>query len=428
MTNKYDNYKYSGVECFGEIPNHWEISRIKNLFIGKSGIGFKEEDQGVLEADYPFFKVSDTNNYGNEKYLVNANNYIFKGSKYVSQLIPKDSIIAPKVGEVLRSNKRRILKSKSVIDNNMLALIPKNENINTNYFYYLSLFIDFNKYINSGAVPSINYGQVSIIEILKFPIQEQKLIADYLDEKTSSIDNSIETLKSQKERLIEQKKAIIHKAVTKGLDDSVEMKDSGVDWIKEIPKNWRIDKLKNSFLFKKGVDSQKYNKVYVLEEKNKGDYPVYSGQTKDNGVMGKIKTYDYEFESVLFTTTVGAKFMTPMILKGRFSLSQNCLLIINKNKNKNSNKYYYYYLQSFFEYEKNKMNNIITPSLRNEDLEKYIIFKPEIEEQIKIANYLDEKTSKIEEAVNEVEKQINLLEEYKKTLINDVVTGKIKVF
>ena len=106
------------------------------------------------------------------------------------------------------------------------------------------------------------------------------------------------------------------------------MKESGIDWISSIPENWKKVYLKNYYDFEKGKNAALYTKEYIGE--NCGEYPVYSGQTENAGVMGEINTFDYDLEECIFTTTVGAKVMTPRILKGKFSLSQNCLIMRRK--------------------------------------------------------------------------------------------------
>jgi type I restriction enzyme S subunit len=107
-------------------------------------------------------------------------------------------------------------------------------------------------------------------------------------------------------------------------------KDTGIVWLREVPEGWEVKKLKNAFIFTKGKNSQLYTKEFIGDEKNKGDYPVYSGQTDCGGVMGMVSKYEYDLKESIFVTTVGAKVMTPMIISGKFSLSQNCALFFEK--------------------------------------------------------------------------------------------------
>lgn len=194
------------------------------------------------------------------------------------------------------------------------------------------------------------------------------------------------------------------------------MKDSGVEWIGEIPEEWEVTKIKNHFLFEKGKNASIYTNEYI--GLNAGEYPVFSGQTEDQGIMGKINTYDYDIQECVFTTTVGAKVMTPKFLKGRFSLSQNCLII--KKNGKIDCKYLYYSLYPLFEYEKSLIPSYMQPSLRISDLKKYFIIYNR--EQTNIANYLDSKSNKIDETIEKQKKVIEKLKEYKQSIITEAVT------
>ncbi len=198
-----------------------------------------------------------------------------------------------------------------------------------------------------------------------------------------------------------------------------EMKDSGIEWIGEIPKDWEKIKLKDYYNFEKGKKSSKYTKEYM--GLNKGIFPVYSGQTENNGIMGNINTYGYDIKECLFTTTVGAKAMTPKVLSGKFSLSQNCL-VMNKIK-KCNNIFFYFAICSLFNYEKSLIPFYMQPSLRIEDLKKYILFIPNIIEQKYIADYLDDKCSKIDTIIEKQQIIIKKLKEYKISLITEAVTN-----
>ncbi len=202
-----------------------------------------------------------------------------------------------------------------------------------------------------------------------------------------------------------------------------EMKDSGVEWLGMIPKEWEIRKLKTFFTFEKGKNAALYTNEYIGS--NEGEYPVYSGQTENNGIMGKINSYDYDTEECIFTTTVGAKVMTPMLLKNKFSLSQNCLIMIGNHKI--NNRYTYNVLFPMFRYEKSIIPTHMQPSLRIDDLNKFKIPYPKLNEQEKIATFLDQKTAEFDNIIAKKQAFIDKLTEAKKSLISEVVTGKKKV-
>ena len=198
--------------------------------------------------------------------------------------------------------------------------------------------------------------------------------------------------------------------------------DSGIEWMGKIPNEWKKEKLKNLYNFEKGRNAALYTKEYIDE--HKGSYPVYSGQTENNGVMGRIDSFDYCIPECIFTTTVGANVMTLKLLSGKFSLSQNCLIM--QPKYESNNHFYYYLLQSLFEYEKSLVPSYMQPSLRIEDLKKYSFYIPSMKEQERIANYLDDKCFRIDKTIKDNNKTISLLEEYKTSAISNIIRKGLK--
>ena len=197
-----------------------------------------------------------------------------------------------------------------------------------------------------------------------------------------------------------------------------EMKDSGIEWEKIVPIEWNKCILKDYFEFEKGKNAQIYTKDYI--GLHKGNFPVYSGQTENDGVMGEIDTYDYELDECLFSTTVGAKVMTPKVLSGKFSLSQNCLIM--RKIRKCVIRFVYYALFPLFDYERTKIPAYMQPSLRIEDLKSYKLYMPLYTEQQAIADYLDETCSKIDEIIAEAKASIDEYKELKQSVIFEAVT------
>ncbi|MGG3901734.1 restriction endonuclease subunit S, partial [Heyndrickxia faecalis] len=173
----------------------WKEVRIKDLGTLKGGSAFPEKYQNVISGKYPFFKVSDMNNEENEKYMLNANNYINEEirSEIKATIIPKNSIIFAKVGAALLLERKRILKYDSCIDNNMMALIVK-ENIDFNYVYYLLLNMKLSRFSNIGALPSLNSNDVYSLKCrLPMDYDEQKAVAELL----SLFDKEIDLLQNE---------------------------------------------------------------------------------------------------------------------------------------------------------------------------------------------------------------------------------------
>lgn len=298
--------------------------------------------------------------------------------------------------------------------------------INNSYIYYYlqsSFFLSQFKRDLSGMIGGVSINNLKLMKCINKTNKEQKLIVNYLDEKTSSIDNSIEILKLQKERLIEQKKAIIHKAVTKGLENNI--------------KHWKLFRLKDKININTGNSlNQKQKEIYSLNDNN--SY-IYVGSKNIDLISSKIKNIDFFIPRKKASNfKIAEKGTSLLCIEGGSAgkkitkLDKNCCFVnklANFNSKKVNNSFIYYYLQSSYfksQFKRDLTGMIGGVSINNLKLMTSIL--PSEKEQEKIVEYLDIKTSKINEAVNEVEKQISLLEEYKKTLINDVVTGKIKVF
>lgn len=195
------------------------------------------------------------------------------------------------------------------------------------------------------------------------------------------------------------------------------MKDSGIEWIGEIPRRWTKNKLKNFFHFNKGRNAAQYTKEYVKEN---GKFPVFSGQTENNGILGFLDSYEYDIDECLFVTTVGAKVMTIKKLTGKFSLSQNCLII--QRKDEINLGFTYYFLSSLFDFEKSRIPSHMQPSLRIEDLNSYLLVLPEKSEQENIATFLDKQTSLIDTIIEDTKQSIEELKRYKQSLITETIT------
>ena len=196
-------------------------------------------------------------------------------------------------------------------------------------------------------------------------------------------------------------------------------KDSGVEWIGEIPSGWGKSPIKYYYNYKKGSRGQELTKTYIQD--NLGDYPVYSGQTENEGVLGRISDFEFDFlEGVIFTTTVGVKMMSTKVLRNKFSLSQNCLIMIPK-KEVNSD-FVNYFISVDWIFRKLQFPKILQPSLRMEDIDQYFFYYPPLSEQQQIVSFLDTKTSFIDSLIEKTQRKIELLKEKRTSLINEVVT------
>lgn len=242
---RYPAYKDSGVEGLGEIPAGWEVKPLKRIGGLQAGAGFPEDEQGVASEDIPFFKVGDMGSTANDRAMVGWQHTVSEATarRLRAFVFPPSTIVFAKVGAALMLNRRRLLTRPSCIDNNMMGFMPGDCDL-TWAMYWLSR-LDMGELANPGAVPSVNEGQMRDTPVIVPPEPEQRAIAAFLDRETARMD----ALVAKKERLIEllqeKRTALITRAVTKGLDPNIPMKDSGVEWVGEIPAHWEVKRIRD---------------------------------------------------------------------------------------------------------------------------------------------------------------------------------------
>jgi len=273
----YQKYKDSKVEWLGEIPEHWNVVSFKRLGYFQAGAGFPDEEQGLSDQELPFYKVSDTNLQGNEVWMNVENNTVSRkiATKLRAFVLPPETIIFAKVGAALLLNKRRILSKPACIDNNMMGFIRTCCELK--WIFYWMCGLDLGRLANPGAVPSINENQIKEIVVPVPVVEEQREIGRFLDRETAKIDALIEKKERLIELLQEKRTALITHAVTKGLDPNVPMKDSGVEWIGEIPEHWDLIPLKFITAAKKGsVKTGPFGSQLLTSEMMSEEIKVYN--------------------------------------------------------------------------------------------------------------------------------------------------------
>lgn len=424
----YPKYKASGVEWLGDVPEGWSVETFRRI-VALIGNGTSEEQ---IDEDDSTKRVTRIETIS--KGVIDLEKVGF-----IRQFEGIDRFRL-KTGDVLFSNINSLpmIGNCAIYDSNeelyagmnLLRLRFTNDT-NPDWAVYWLRSKMWRQTIEANAKPAINQASIPQSIILALPVAkpslgEQSAIATFLDRETAKID----TLIAKQEKLIdllkEKRQAVISHAVTKGLDTTVAMKPSGVDWLGDVPKHWTMQKMSWHFNGEKGKIGQLLTKEYCLA--NEGVYPVYSGQTENDGVMGTINTYEYEFENegVLFSTTVGAKAMHLKHLRGKFSLSQNCMIIRPLTEILNI-RYCYYHFQPLFSFERSQIPDHMQPSFRMEDLNSYSIALPSIQEQRAIAAFLDQITLKIDTLIAIAQQAIALQKEHRTALISAAVTGKIDV-
>ncbi len=424
---KYEAYKDSGIAWLGSIPTHWDIKSLKRVVKEHSGNGFPIELQGQA-GDIPFLKVSDLSNSG---ILIenSANKVSFKiAKKQKWNLVPAGSLVTAKIGEALRKNHRKILAHKSIIDNNCIAFECKA--IEKKYNFYLHLVLDFDWFVNPGAVPSISVSKYKSQKIAVPSFEEQTLIANFLDIKTAQIDEAIAIKQQQISLLKERKQIIVQQVVTQGLDPNVPMKDSGVDWIGTIPEHWEVHA--NRTLFTERVESGREGLPLLSVSIHSG---VSSEEvSEEDNVRGRVKIEDKTKYVLVKKGDVAFNMMrawqggigavtTEGMVSPAYIVAKPIGAIV-------ADFFEYQYRCPKFIQQMDRYSKGITDFRKRlywDGFKQLKTVVPPEKEQEKIIQFIQDLTTKTEAADKLLNAQIEKLKEYKTTLINSAVTGKIKI-
>ena len=417
----YPKYKDSGVRWMGHVPQHWVISQSRRLFAlrnERAVAGDKQltasQEHGVIYQD-EFIRLEG-------RRVVE----VIKGADILKHVEPNDFVIS------MRSFQGGIewCRQGGCISSAYVMLVP-GARVHAPFFVYLlksksyiqALQTTTNLVRDGQALRYDNFAQVPLPVV---PIDEQTAVAAFLDRETAKIDGLVAEQERLIELLKEKRQAVISHAVTKGLNPDVPMEDSGVEWLGEIPAHWTVRKLSHVFRAGKGKNGQMLTKEFCAE--HAGDHPVYSGQTDNDGVMGTWDQFEFDFgeRGVLFSTTVGAKAMHLRHLFGRFSLSQNCM-IIWATSDACETRFSYYHFQPLFRFQRALIPDHMQASFRIEDLYGYRVALPPCEEQREVYRFLDRETGRFDTLTADAQRAIELLQERRAALISAAVTGQIDV-
>lgn len=394
---KYDVYKESGAGWIGDIPESWRLTRL--------GTCFNERRTKVSDSDYPPLSVTKNGilpqldnaaktKDGDNRKLVKAGDFVInsrsdrKGSSGVSELDGSVSLIN-------------------------IILEPKD--IKPGFCHHLLksyAFIEEYYRVGRGIVADLwttRYDEMRTIIIAVPSPDEQSLISKYLDKKTAQVDDAIAIKEQQISLLKERKQIIIQKAVTQGLEPNVPMKDSGVDWVGETPQHWKVKKLKTFARIKNGLD-------YKSVESEKG-YPVYGS----GGQFSYASSFLYKGEAIL----LGRKgtIDKPLYVNEAFWTVDTMFYAICSTAVVTKFVYYCATTIPFSFYS----TATALPSMTQKDLMNHKFSIPSFSEQQAIVCYIDSKTQEIDNVISVQLEQITKLNEYKTSLINSAVTGKIKI-
>lgn len=376
----------SGIPWIGEVPEGWEFSKIKYHCTMKSGDNITALDISD-NGEYPVYGGNGLRGFY-KIYNKNGNHI----------LIGRQGALAGNV---------HLVNGKFWATDHAVVVTLKND-VFINYFFRMLESMDLNQYaFNTAAQPGLSVSRIMNLNIALPNLEEQHRIADFLDSKCSEIDTLIENLRARMESAKEYKKAAITEAVTKGLNKDAKMKDSGIEWIGEIPEGWKVAKAKYCIEIQNGSDPH-------LE----GNIPVYGSGAKSFKTCG-----EYKNGPTVLIGRKGATLHIPHYIVGKF---WNVDTAFNVYTKPHYLLKYYYYCAVSFDY-KSYISQTTLPSMTQTNYENMVLPMPSMLEQQQIVSFLDSKCSEIDALLQNYEDQIATLAEYKKSLIYEYVTGKKEV-
>lgn len=405
---KYSEYKDSGVQWLGKIPKHWDI--IKAKYLWNEVFSFSENGSENLLSVSQYDGVTQAKNESRSESL--------KGYKKVAKDDLVINIMLAWMGGLGVSEYNGIVSPAYCVYRLKKAANPKF----MHYLYKTPIYLaEFARH-STGVIPSRwrmytdDFGQVLT---LVPPIDEQDMIVSYLDKVTSKIDEAIAQQQKMIDLLNERKQIIINNAVTKGLNPDAPMKDSGVDWIGEIPEHWELKQYRHLF---HNLDYLRKPITADLRSRNNPLYDYYGA----SGIIDKIDHFNIE-DKVLLIAEDGANLLLrnlPLIYKaeGRFWVNNHAHIL---KPIKDDYDFLAYVMEStdYTLY----ITGSAQPKLSQANLNAVKLPIPPLYEQLKIVEHIKAKTEGIDFSIYNAKRMLTLLQERKQIIINDVVTGKVKV-
>ncbi|MBV7309882.1 hypothetical protein KVY11_14540 [Acinetobacter sp. CWB-G5] len=433
MFEKYDAYKDSGVEWIGHIPRHWEIEKAKWIFL-KADRPIRPND-GIVTC-FRDGQVTLRSNRRTDGFTNALKEHGYQGIRKGDLVIHAMDAFAGAIGVSDSDGKSTPVYS---------ACIPRIKNrINVHYYAYYLRNLALAGFIESLAKGirerSTDFRFADFAELLlPFPeIEDQERIVAFLDQKTSEIDQAIVIKEQQIALLNERKQIVIQKAVTQGLDSNVPMKDSGVEWIGEIPEHWKILKFKRACQFIYDGTHGSYPRVEqgyrLLSVRNiidnefvfrEDDSCVSQKYFKE--ISSKFLICNDDIQLAIVGGTLGKAAIVKnleedIVTQRSLATLRTQLKVLNPN-----------FLLSFI--RSPKYQNFLwanagfsaQPGVYLNTIQNSYLCMPCLKEQTLITEYIETETIKFSYLIGNIKDQIEKLKEYKTTLINDAVTGKIKV-
>lgn len=401
--------KESGIDWIGQIPEEWKVTKLKYALSINNGKDYKDIE--VEEGGFPVI--------GSGGVFARARNYMYDG----------DVVLLGRKGTI---DKPLFYSGKFWTVDTMFYSTALNRN-NIKFMYYSALLIPFSYYSTATALPSMTQSDLNNHVLCLPSVSEQQKIADFLDKKTAQLDKVKVLLEKQIQKLKDYRASLIYETITKGLDKTVLMKDSGIDWVGQVPQGWGVKAIK-----------------YIFDEIGSGSTPKSDNEIFYDGDINWIQSGDlYQTDTVTsvgktisyqgFKSTSALKIYQPPFVAlamygasvGNVAVSyidacvnQAVVVMLGASEKVRFGKY---------AIEASKNNLIFSaqggtqPNISQNLIKNWSIPQPKNEEQEQIADFLDKKTVQIDKLIQIKNEQIENINKQRQTLIFDYVTGKRRV-
>jgi len=436
----YPRYKDSGVEWIGEIPEGWKTNKFLRTAFYQEGPGlrnwqFKESGTRVICVTNITEEGIDFSNYTR---FIDIGEY---EEKYTHFTVNKGDILLSSSGASWGKIAEYISEEKIMLNTSTIRINSnKNKTLDRSFIKWLmksEIIREQLRVLMTGSCQP-NFGPSHLNQLyISYPIQksDQKQISKYLDHKTAKIDSLIEKKKRLIELLKEERIAVINQTVTKGLDPNVPMKDSGIEWLGEIPEHWEVVPLTKylaSIVDYRGRTPKKVSDgIFLVTAKNikNGiiDYTLSEEFVDPVDVQSLLNRGRPKVGDVLFTTEAPLGEVAN-IDREDIALAQRVIKFRGKQNRLNNFFLKFWMLSSIFQ---QNLQSFATGStalgIKASKLNYLRLVLPPIDDQLSIVKYIERETSRIDSIISKSEKEIELLQEYRTALISEVVTGKIDV-
>lgn len=423
--------KDSGIEWIGDIPAHWDVKRIKDIAYLGSGTTPKSSNEKYYDGTHPWLITGDVQNRlieRNENFITDLALAEIPNLK----LYPAKTVLLAMYGGGTIGNVG-LMTYPAYINQACCAMIPKSGIYEKYLFYYLRT--KYSRIISTGVGGTqINLSQnkIAAYPIAVPPFKEQQTIADYLDKKTAEIDKQITALEKKSDAYQRLKRSLISEVVTRGLNPTAELKDSGIEWIGEIPEHWVIKRFKEMF--------RHYSTGFTPDSK---DVNYFADDEINTWVTIADLVDKYIVDSNMYLSDKAINDYAPILspkgsLLFSFKLSVGKTAFAGKNlytneaivtippQRNNDLRYFYYLIPEAC--ANNATENIYGAKMLNQKIiANMILFAPPIDEQRAISDYLDKKTAEIDSNISAISSKIDAYKRLKQSLIDEVVMGKRRI-